>query len=489
MDITNNIKMSKRIIVKKVNQKKQKIDDLFIEEKTNESSNISEKLSTKLVIKEETYKIIRQDDKKIQYIVHLADIHIKNNERHKEYRHVFKNLINKLNELKLNNDNSVVVICGDIGDEKQLTADAHNLLKDLFIQLTDITTVCFILGNHDIDTMSSTLDSVSVSVCKAFKTTNPIHFFNNNCVYLYNNIQFGATLMTYSTNNVTQCKKQDNIVNIGLYHGLLKGYGGNNKNYTIISNNSGSFNVSTSNTGKFSMTDFKKANYDYVLLGDYHEHIYLDKEKTVWYAGSLIQQSRSEKYGTKGFVLLDLLNETSEHIKINDDYGMVDISIDENGITNIDETFIFPKYADILVKHKCDKSLVEAFYKKIQDDGINIISHSENHDNSDFKIDTYLEIKDEKINITEIRESEKIIDLIINMMDKDMKDEMKDEIKSIIKETLETTEIKGEFKCKKVELMSMEFNNIMIYGKDNKIDFTLFKDKVVGLNDANNAGK
>ena len=427
--------------------RKKKIDDLFIE-----NEQIDEKVTPKkIIIKEETYKIIRQDDNEIQYVICISDIHIKNNERHKEYRHVFKNLMNELNKLKINNNNSIVVICGDIGDEKQLTADAHDLLKDLFIQLTEITSVCFILGNHDIDTMSSTLDSISVSVCKAFKTTNPIYFFNNNCVYLYNNIQFGTTLMTYSTNEVTQCKKQDNIVNIGLYHGLLKGYGGNNKNYTIISNNT----VSTSNTGKFSMTDFKKANYDYVLLGDYHEHIYLDKEKTVWYAGSLIQQSRSEKYGTKGFVLLDLLNKTSEHIKINDDYGMVDISIDENGITNIDESFIFPKYADILVKHKCDKSLVEAFYKKIQDDGINIISHSENHDNSDFKIDTYLEIKDEKINITEIRESEKIIDLIINMMDNEMKDDMKEEIKTIIKETLETTEIKGEFKCKKVELMSM----------------------------------
>ena len=43
-------------------------------------------------------------------------------------------------------------------------------------------------------------------------------------------------------------------------------------------------------------------------MGDYHEHIYLDKDKKVWYAGSLIQQSRSEKYGTKGFVLLDIKN-------------------------------------------------------------------------------------------------------------------------------------------------------------------------------------
>lgn len=52
--------------------------------------------------------------------------------------------------MQMNNDNSVIVICGDVLHDKNiLTPYSVNLIKDFFKILSDISTIIVIVGNHD----------------------------------------------------------------------------------------------------------------------------------------------------------------------------------------------------------------------------------------------------------------------------------------------------------------------------------------------------
>ena len=53
-----------------------------------------------------------QYDGNIEKIYHLADIHIRNLKRHKEYREVFSHLYEYISTTKT--DNSIIVLAGDI---------------------------------------------------------------------------------------------------------------------------------------------------------------------------------------------------------------------------------------------------------------------------------------------------------------------------------------------------------------------------------------
>ena len=125
---------------------------------------------------------------------------------------------------------------------------------------------------------SRSLDSISPVVGKAFKTKYPVHVLLDNCVYEYRNILCGVT--TIFASKVTPCKKKQGKINIALYHGELDG---------AITD----LGYKATNPHDIKLRDFKKY-YDYSLLGDIHKHQFLDKNKSVWYAGSLLQQNRGE---------------------------------------------------------------------------------------------------------------------------------------------------------------------------------------------------
>jgi len=85
----------------------------------------------------------------IDYIYHLGDIHIPNdNARHNEYREVFELLYAKLKNNK--KTNSLIVIAGDIIDKgDKITPDCINLVKEFFLNLSNIFPTVIIAGNHD----------------------------------------------------------------------------------------------------------------------------------------------------------------------------------------------------------------------------------------------------------------------------------------------------------------------------------------------------
>ena len=89
-------------------------------------------------------------NKHINYIYHLADIHIRPLDRHDEYRHVFNNLYEFLHNER-NIKESLIVICGDIIHEKdKITPELILLLREFLKNLSNITDVILFSGNHDL---------------------------------------------------------------------------------------------------------------------------------------------------------------------------------------------------------------------------------------------------------------------------------------------------------------------------------------------------
>ena len=80
-------------------------------------------------------------------IAHLADIHIRNAERHDEYKIIFKNIILKLRELKPD----YIIIAGDLFENYiEISNEAKIISGELLNALANICTVILIKGNHDI---------------------------------------------------------------------------------------------------------------------------------------------------------------------------------------------------------------------------------------------------------------------------------------------------------------------------------------------------
>ena len=86
--------------------------------------------------------------------------------------------------------------------------------------------------------------------------------------------------------------------------------------------------------------------YDLGLLGDIHKRQHLNKEETISYCGSLVQQNHGEDIG-KGYLLWDVPTRKSKYIEIPNDYGYYTINIDNNTLPDLSD---LPKKPRIRVR-------------------------------------------------------------------------------------------------------------------------------------------
>ena len=84
---------------------------------------------------------------KVEKILHVADVHIRNYQRHKEYREVFKQLYTAAKELP---KNSLIYVAGDIVHNKtDISPELIQITSEFFKKLADIRHTIIITGNHD----------------------------------------------------------------------------------------------------------------------------------------------------------------------------------------------------------------------------------------------------------------------------------------------------------------------------------------------------
>lgn len=414
-------------------------------------------------------------DVNIRYVIHMADIHIHKREREEEYKQVFNNLYADLLQKNINNKNSIIVVAGDIlHDKTDLHPISVNLTKYLFITLCKITKVIVIPGNHDVSLLNMNHNSIE-SIVKNLQTENKLYLLNDEGYYQYYNILFGHTRFGQST-KVLECKFDFDGYKCGLYHGIINGVKENNIEYK-----------NTKEEKKyFDTNDFN--DYDFVFLGDIHKHGFLTSKKNIAYPGSLIQQTIDESLD-KGYIFWDLEKGKGEFKKVKNEYGKIKIEIDEDGKSNYDIKKL-PKKLDVRIDCKSlDRKYIEDIYKNLNkhdiivNKKIDLMVGSKNRD-------TKILIGGKEQNLNTIKNTNDLSNLLILKLkeNKQIDDKQIDSYKKLIDELLQNYNFNDCETKRKIKLISLKFDNMAIYGENNNIDFTKFKN-IMGIIAPNSSGK
>jgi DNA repair exonuclease SbcCD nuclease subunit len=92
--------------------------------------------------------VLKRTDKKINSVIHIADIHIRLTKRHDEYTLVFEKLYKALDKAKTLD--AILVIAGDLFHNKSdLSPECVKLGSDFLKSCADRVPVILTAGNHD----------------------------------------------------------------------------------------------------------------------------------------------------------------------------------------------------------------------------------------------------------------------------------------------------------------------------------------------------
>lgn len=461
-------------------------NDFFTSEDKNKTSK---KLSSEGSDHKSVSFIKLKDDTKteIKYIYHLSDIHIRNTQRHVEYGEIFVKVYQKLKLLiGSNKKQSLIVLTGDIMHTKtELSPEAVSIACQLFKSLNEIATVILIAGNHDCNLSNKNRLDALTPIVEDLANYSNFYYLKKSGLYQYYNIIFGVTsifdeVLVHSdkiTKDVWSSIKQKNKYKIALYHGPVHGaktdvgYRMHNEHLTV--------------------EDF--TGYHYVLLGDIHRYQYLNKEQTIAYAGSLIQQSYGENLLGHGILKWDLIDGESELIEISNDYGYCTIRIIDGKIV---ETKIPRKPRIRFILENTNQIQYQEIFKKLDNEYqiVEVVKET------NFKTLYNLSPKQKKIKekVTAYLTQEKIIKSYLNKngLEKEkindiiaLHKKMYQKILSDKKEQVGNI-MHNAIKIQKWKILELRFSNILAYGKDNVIDFRNYDaNKIIGIVAPNHYGK
>lgn len=264
----------------------------------------------------------------VKYIIHLSDIHIRNNIRHDEYAVQLQKLINSCKELTKDIDKNEIriVISGDIVHQKNtISPDLMPFVSSFIRDLEKVAKVIIIAGNHDLIVTNLSKKDTITSIFETAKFENTLfidyltnfksgYIIDDNiawCLYsIYDN---------YRKPEFSQIKKENNNLHfIGLYHGMINGATFNNGE--VIDN---------------SLDGDIFDGCEIVMAGDIHKRQVLRRgESIIVYPGSLIQQSFGETVTQHGFVFWNLEDLSYNFIDLESDYSLYDFEI--NNYDDID---------------------------------------------------------------------------------------------------------------------------------------------------------
>jgi len=386
----------------------------------------------------------------IDVIYHLGDVHIPGSlEREKEYEIVLNRTIEIIRKDKRK---KLVVICGDLFHDKTKPYQEANILARDFMQgLGDITDTIIIQGNHDVNIDNENRKDSIKSALQQLKTVYPIHYLTENKIYKIEGINFCLTKMTNELPTPIGIKNLFELY-IGLYHGTL---------YKSKTDEGYEFN----NSSKIKGSDFKE--YDIVMLGDIHKYQYLNKEKTIAYSGSLVQQNFGETIGSHGMLLWNLKTKTSKLIEVPNDYVYK-----THIITDI-KNYEIPEIANKLCRLRILYKGVERFdlikYEKEIKTRYNIIQFVKQEITEDIKITKNMK-EGEIIN-------KKFMDIYRDFLEKN-KITQNPKVSEMLERIIDDEQKKVSKDKKEIKIHELEFENLLTYGSNNKINF----DKLGGIN-------
>jgi DNA repair exonuclease SbcCD nuclease subunit len=205
------------------------------------------------------------NNKKIDYVYHVADIHLRNLKRHKEYRDVFTKFLSVLDNKV---DNSILYIGGDVAHAK--TEMSPELVREVgwFLkECADRIPTFVIAGNHDSNLRNPNRLDVITPIVEALAHPN-LYYMRDTAVWEVGDLTIGVFSIFDNKENWpkgTELKGDNKIV---FFHGPIYG-SKTDVGYTVSSKS-------------FSTELFR--GYDMGMFGDIHKRniFYLYDELEVY---------------------------------------------------------------------------------------------------------------------------------------------------------------------------------------------------------------
>jgi DNA repair exonuclease SbcCD ATPase subunit len=396
---------------------------------------------------------------KLKRIYHIADIHIRNVKRHKEFREVFYSMFDEIK--KRGTEDSIIYLAGDIAHAK--LEMSPELLKEISWLLTECTKHCetiLIAGNHDCNMNNSDRLDVLTPIVDALKLPN-LHYLRDTQVYGIGDVDFAVFSIFDNKNNWPKANTLFANKKIALFHGPVDnsqtdiGYVVSSRHFTT------------------DMFD----GYDLALLGDIHKRQEMISPSgcKVVYAGSLVQQNFGETLDKHGFLVWDLDTMTYEEVDIQNDYGYYTMDI-INGI--VPDVINLPKFPRLRVRFSdtdaadTKRAITEIKIKYGVED-FTIIKTDSLAKKKTGDRDNQLELED----ITDVNYQNSLITDYIQRMMPFVTPEDILGIQSLNKEINSKIVIDDLTRNVQWKPVRFEFSNMFSYGEDNIINF----DKVSGL--------
>jgi len=407
---------------------------------------------------------------KLKTIYHIADVHIRNVKRHKEYREVFTKMFEEIR--KRGTDDAIIYLAGDIAHAKlEMSPELVNEISWLFKECAKTCPTILITGNHDCNMNNMDRMDVLTPLVDALELEN-FYYLRDTQVFSIGGIDFSVFSILDNKDNWITADKLFGNKKIALFHGPVDnsqtdiGYVVSSRHFT---------------------TDIFDG-FDLALLGDIHKRQEMISPKgcKVVYAGSLLQQNFGETLDRHGFLAWDLDTMTYEEIDIQNDYGYYTMDIDNGKVPFVNDMPKHPRLrvrlsntdtadtkkviAEIKMKYGVDDFTIirtDSLSKKKTGDRGNKLDFENiadiNYQNS--LINEYVERMMPFVDAKDLGELEKI--------NRDVNSRITHE------ETLRNIYWKP---------IRFEFSNMFSYGEDNKIDFSKLNG-LMGLFAPNAQGK
>ena len=396
---------------------------------------------------------------RLKRIYHIADIHIRNIKRHKEFRQVFYSMFEEIQ--KRGTEDSIIYLAGDIAHAKlEMSPELVSEISWLFTECNKLCPTIVIAGNHDCNMNNSDRLDVLTPIVDALKLPN-LTYLKDTQVYGIGDVDFAVFSIFDNKDNWPKAETLFGNKKIALFHGPVDnsttdvGYVVSSRHFT---------------------TDIFDG-YDLALLGDIHKRQEMVSPSgcKVVYAGSLVQQNFGETLDKHGFLVWDLDTMTYEEVDIQNDYGYYTMDI-VNGV--VPDVINLPKFPRLRVRFAetdaadTKRAITEIKIKYGVED-FTIIKTDSLAKKKTGDRDNQIELED----ITNVNYQNSLITDYIQRMMPFVTPEDILGIQSLNKEINSKIIIDDLTRNVQWKPLRFEFSNMFSYGEDNIINF----DKVSGL--------
>lgn len=422
-----------------------------------------------------------QDFKKFTHVLHVADIHIRLNKRHDEYREVFNELYKAVD---LTPETTIVAVLGDVFHSKSdLSPECVQMATDFFNNLANLRPTILIAGNHDATLSNKSRLDCLTPIIDALNHPN-LQYLRDTGLYGMGNVLFNVMGVFDPPEKYILGKDIPAIYRnqyehvIALFHGAV--------------------DRATLETG-YSITNPAIMpplfdDHDIALLGDIHkkqdmqDYSPSESKPCIHYPGSMIQQTHGEGLRDHGYSLWNLNTRTYTFTELKNNFGYYTVEIHKGKL--VTDTSDIPRKARLRVKcFETIASEVKAIVAEIKAKTEVVEISYVRMDQETDKKNIMPIVKDIVLNdLTNVEYQGKLItEYVIQKLQ--ITDPTKiDDILKLNREVnllIKRDEFARNLKWKPIRF---EFDNMFTYGEGNVIDFTRASG-VYGIFGPNRCGK